>query len=48
MSDLFSGKKGMFVGYSKTLKAYRVSVLGQREVEIFQDVPLMKMHPSGK
>ena len=33
-----SGKKGMFVGYSKTLKAYKVYVLGQREVEICHDV----------
>ena len=28
----------MFVGYSETLKAYRVYVLGQREVEICHDV----------
>ena len=32
------GKKGMFVGYSETSKAYRVYVLGQREVEICHDV----------
>lgn len=29
-----TGKKGMFVGYSETSKAYRVYVPGQREVEI--------------
>ena len=33
-----SGKKGMFVGYSETLKAYRIYVSGQREVEISHDV----------
>ena len=33
-----SGKKGMFVGYSETSKAYRIYVLGQREVEICHDV----------
>ena len=33
-----SGKKGMFVGYSETLKAYRVYVPGQTEVEICHDV----------
>ena len=33
-----SGKKGIFVGYSETLEAYRVYVLGQREVEICHDV----------
>ena len=33
-----SGKKGMFVGYSETSKAYRVYVPSQREVEICHDV----------
>ena len=33
-----SGKKGMFVGYNETSKAYRVYVPGQREVEICHDV----------
>ena len=33
-----SGKKGMFVGYSETSKAYRVYVPGQSEVEICHDV----------
>ena len=28
------GKKRMFVGYSENLKAYRIYVPGQREVEI--------------
>jgi len=32
-----SRKKGTFVGYSETLKAYRTYVLGQREVEISHD-----------
>ena len=32
------GKKGMFVGYSETSKAYRIYVPGQREVEICHDV----------
>ena len=35
--DVFE-KKGMFVGYNEILKAYRVYVLGQREVEICHDV----------
>ena len=33
-----SGKKGMFVGYSETSKAYIIYVPGQREVEICHDV----------
>ena len=33
-----SGKKGTFVGYSETSKAYRIYVPGQREVEISHDV----------
>ena len=32
------GKKGMFMRYSETLKAYRVYVPGQREVEICHNV----------
>ena len=31
-------KKRMFVGYSETSKAYKISVPGQREVEICHDV----------
>lgn len=33
-----SGKKGTFVGYSETSKAYRIYVLGQREAELSHDV----------
>ena len=33
-----SRKKGMFVGYNETSKAYRIYVPGQREVEICHDV----------
>jgi hypothetical protein len=35
-----SGRKGMFVGYSKASKAYRIYIPGQRHVEIGQDVKL--------
>jgi len=35
-----SRKKGMFMGYSETSKAYRIYVSGQREVEISHDVTL--------
>jgi len=34
------GKKGTFVGYSETSKAYRIFVPGQREVEISHDVTI--------
>jgi hypothetical protein len=33
-----SGKKGIFVGYSETLKAYRVYIPGHKQVEIRRDV----------
>ena len=33
-----SGKKGIFVGYSETSKAYRIYVPSQRELEICYDV----------
>jgi hypothetical protein len=33
-----SGKKGTFVGYSETSKAYRIHILGQRQIEINHDV----------
>ena len=33
-----SRKKGIFVGYSKNSKGYRIYVAGQREVEISHDV----------
>ena len=36
------GKKGTFVGYSETLKAYRIYVPSQREVEICHDVTFDK------
>ena len=33
-----SGKKGIFVGYSETSKAYRIYILGQRYIEVSRDV----------
>jgi hypothetical protein len=33
-----SRKKGIFVGYSETLKAYRIYIPGQRQIEISPDV----------
>jgi hypothetical protein len=33
-----SGKKGIFVGYNETSKAYRIYVPGQRQIELSQDV----------
>jgi hypothetical protein len=33
-----SGRKGMFVGYSETSKAYRIYVPGQQHIEVSQDV----------
>ena len=33
-----SGKKGTFVGYSETPKAFRIYVPGERHVEVSQDV----------
>jgi len=33
-----SGKKGIFVGYSETSKAYKVYILGHKHVEINRDV----------
>jgi hypothetical protein len=33
-----SGKKGTFVGYSETSKAYRIYIPGQRQIEINQDI----------
>ena len=32
-----SGKKGIFVGYNKTLKANHIYVSGQRRIEVNQD-----------
>jgi hypothetical protein len=34
----FSGRKGIFVGYNETSKAYRINVPGQRQIEISRDV----------
>jgi hypothetical protein len=33
-----SGRKGMFVGYNETLKAYWIYIPGQRYVEVSRDV----------
>ena len=33
-----SGKKGIFVGYSKSSKAYRIYVLGYKNIDISRDV----------
>ena len=33
-----SGKKGIFVGYSETWKAYRIYIPGQRFIEVRRDV----------
>ena len=33
-----SGKKGTFVGYSESSKAYRIYVPGETHVEVNQDV----------
>jgi hypothetical protein len=33
-----SGNKGTFVGYNETLKAYRIYIPGQRQIEISRDV----------
>jgi uncharacterized membrane protein YvbJ len=33
-----SGKKGIFVGYSETSKAYRIYIPGKRHIEVSRDV----------
>jgi hypothetical protein len=33
-----SRKKGMFVGYNETWKAYRINVPGHRQIEVTRDV----------
>ena len=33
-----SGKKGIFVGYNETSKAYHIYVPGQRQIEVSRDV----------
>jgi hypothetical protein len=35
-----SGRKGTFVGYRESLKAYRIYILGQRQIEVSRDVTL--------
>ena len=43
-----SRKKGTFVGYNETSKAYRIYVFGQREVEISHDVTFYEDATLGK
>jgi hypothetical protein len=33
-----SGRKGTFVGYNESLKAYRIYIPGQRQIEVSRDV----------
>jgi hypothetical protein len=33
-----SGRKGTFVGYSESSKAYRIYIPGQRQIEVSRDV----------
>ena len=33
-----SGKKGTFVGYNESSKAYRIYFLGSRQIEVSRDV----------
>jgi hypothetical protein len=33
-----SGRKGTFVGYSESLKAYQIYIPGQRQIEVSRDV----------
>jgi hypothetical protein len=33
-----SRRKGIFIGYSETSKAYRIYIPGQRQIEISRDV----------
>jgi hypothetical protein len=33
-----SGRKGTFVGYNEFSKAYRIYILGQRQIEVSRDV----------
>jgi hypothetical protein len=37
-----SGKKGTFIGYSETSKAYRIYIPGQRQIEVSRDVTFDK------
>lgn len=43
-----SGKKGTFVGYSETSKAYRIYVLGKREMELSHDITFDEDSPFRK
>jgi hypothetical protein len=38
-----SGKKGIFVGYSETSKAFRIYIPGQRQIEVSRDVTFDEM-----
>ena len=38
-----SGKKGTFMGYCKSSKAYRIYILGSRQIEVSRDVTLEEM-----
>jgi hypothetical protein len=33
-----SGRKGTFVGYNESLKAYRIYISSQRQIEVRRDV----------
>jgi hypothetical protein len=33
-----SGRKGIFVGYNESLKAYWIHILGHRKIEVSRDV----------
>ena len=33
-----SGRKGVFVGYSESAKAYRIYIPGQRKIELSRDI----------
>ena len=33
-----SGKKGTFVGYSESSKAYKIYILGSKQIEVSRDV----------
>ena len=35
-----SGRKGTFVGYNESSKAYQIYILGQRQIEVSRDVTL--------
>jgi hypothetical protein len=37
-----SGRKGTFVGYNESLKAYKIYIPGQRHIEVSRDVTFEK------